>query len=134
MDDNKAPTPAELTILIAGAVMLVASFLTFAEKTNAWGTYLFPIATLLPLYGTVMALEIGLTKFAGVKLPERVVGFTMEQVHLVVGLLAGFMAIGWLVTDISKKGIGFWLEVLGGLALAAGGVILQRERHTGAIG
>ena len=134
MDDNKSPTPAELTILIAGAVMLVASFLTFAANTNAWGTYLFPIATLLPLYGTVMALQIGLTKFAGVKLPDRLAGFTVEQVHLVLGLLAGFMAIGWLLTDISKKGIGYWLEVLGGLALAAGGVILQRERHTGAIG
>ena len=41
--------------MIAGAVMLVASFLTFAGNTSAWGRYLFPVATLLPLYGTVMA-------------------------------------------------------------------------------
>ncbi len=132
--DNKSPTPAELTILIAGAVMLVASFLTFAFNRSAWGSYLFPIATLLPLYGTVMALQIGLTKFANVKLPDQVAGFTMEQLHLVIGLLAGFMAIGWLITDLRQKGVGLWLEVLGGLALAAGGVMLQRERHTGAIG
>ena len=42
MDGNKPPTPAELTILIAGAVMLVASFFDFAGNTNAWGTYLVP--------------------------------------------------------------------------------------------
>ena len=114
--------------------MLVASFLTFAADTHAWGKYLFPIATLLPLYGIVMALQIGLTKFANVDLPDQVAGFTMEQVHLVLGLFAGFMAFGWLLTDIAEKGIGFWLEVLGGFALAAGGVMLQRERNTGAIG
>jgi hypothetical protein len=134
VDGNKSPTPAELTILIAGAVMLIGSFFDFAGSTNAWGTYLFPIATLLPLYGVVMALQIGLTKFANVSLPQQVVGFTWEQVHLVLGLLAGFMAIGWLITDISSKGFGFWLEVLGGVAVAAGALVLQRERNTGAIG
>ena len=134
MDDNKPPTPAELTILIAGAVMLVASFLSFAGNTSAWGRYLFPIATLLPLYGIVMALQVGLTKFANISLPDRIVGFTWEQVHLVLGLLAGLMAVAWLITDTGNKQIGQWLEVLGGIALAVGAVMMQRERHTGAIG
>jgi len=134
VDADKAPTPAELTILIAGAVMLVGSFFDFAGPTNAWGTYLFPLATLLPVYGTLMALEIGLTKFADVSLPDRVLGFTREQLHLVVGLLTGFMAIGWLITDIPSKGIGYWLEVLAGISIASGALVLQRERDTGAIG
>jgi hypothetical protein len=134
VDADSPPTPAELTILIAGAVMLVGSFFDFAGSTNAWGTYLFPLATLLPLYGTLMALQIGLRKFANVTLPDVVVGFTWEQAQLVFGLLAGFMAIGWLVTDIGSKGIGYWLEVLGGLAIAAGAVVLQRERDAGATG
>ena len=137
MDGTKPPTTSELIIMIAGAVMLVGSFLSFARfvgNTNAWGTYLFPIATLLPLYGVVMALQIALSKWANVKLPPSVAGFTWEQVHLVLGLLAGFMAIGWLITDLQNKGIGFWLEVLGGIALAVGAVMMQRERHTGAIG
>ena len=37
-----------------------------------------------------------------------------------LGLLAGFMAIGWLFTDLASKGFGYWLEVLGGIAIAAG--------------
>lgn len=134
MDGKTQPTTSELIIMIAGAVMLVASFLDFAGKTSAWGEFLFPLATLLPLYGVIMALQIALTKFANVNLPDTLAGFTWEQVHLVLGLFAGLMAIGWLVTDISSKGIGFWLEVLGGIALAVGAVMMQRERQTGAIG
>jgi hypothetical protein len=132
--NNKSPTPAELTILIAGAVMLVASFLEFAAKSNAWSSAWFPLATLLPLYGVIMALQIGLTQLANVTLPKRVLGFTWEQVHLVLGLLAGVMAAAWLVTDTGTREIGEWIEVLGGFALAYGAITLQRERHTGAIG
>jgi len=138
VDGKAQPTTSELIIMIAGAVMLVASFLKFAQvdvnSASAWGQYLFPIATLLPLYGVIMAAEIALTKFSTVKLPEKLVGFTWEQVHLVLGLLAGFMAIGWLITDIRGKGIGYWLEVLGGIALAVGALMMQRERQTGAVG
>jgi len=138
VDGKTQPTTSELIIMIAGAVLLVASFLKFAQidvkSGSAWGKFLFPIATLLPVYGVIMAAQIALTKFASVKLPEAVVGFTWEQVHLVLGLLAGFMAVGWLITDIHGKGVGYWLEVLGGIALAVGGVMMQRERQTGAIG
>jgi hypothetical protein len=134
MADRQPPTPGEIVIMAAGAVMLIFSFVDFAPKTNSWGTGLFPIATLLPLYGVIMALQIGLTKFANVKLPDSIVGFTWEQVHLALGLMAALMAIGWLLTDVGGKKIGLWFEVLGGIALAVGAFLLQRERHTGAIG
>ena len=129
VDGKTPPTTSELIIMIAGAVMLVASFLDFAYKSSSWSTGAFPIATLLPLYGVIMALQIVLTKFANVNLPDKVVGFTWEQVHLVLGFLAGFMAIGWLITDLSNKGIGLYLEILGGIALAVGAVMMQRERQ-----
>jgi hypothetical protein len=131
VDGKTQPTTSELIIMIAGAVMLVASFLHFAGDTSAWGRYLFPIATLLPLYGVIMAAQIALTKFASVKLPDQVAGFTWEQVHLVLGLMAGLMAIAWLITDTGDKQIGEWLEVIGGIALAFGAANLQRERNTG---
>jgi hypothetical protein len=135
MADRQSPTPAEITIMAAGAVMLIFSFLDFATKTSAWGSHLFPIATLLPLYGLVMAIHIALTKFASVKLPDSVLGFTWEQVHLALGSMAALMAIGWLLTDIpGGKKIGAWFEILGGIALVVGALLLQRERNTGAIG
>jgi hypothetical protein len=134
MADQQSPTPGETTIVAAGAVMLVFSFVSFAGNTNAWGSGLFPIATLLPLYGLVMALHITLTKFASLKLPESILGFTWEQIHLALGAMAALMAIGWLLTDYGNKQIGMWFEILGGIALVVGAVLLQRERNTGAIG
>jgi hypothetical protein len=134
MADRQSPTPGEIIIMAAGAVMIVFSFLHFAADRSAWGSGLFPIATLLPLYGLVMALQIALTKFASVKLPDTVLGFTWEQVHLALGAMAALMAFGWLVTDYGDKQIGMWFEILGGFALVVGAVLLQRERNTGAIG
>jgi hypothetical protein len=95
---------------------------------------LFPIATLLPLYGLVMGLQIALTKFASLRLPHSVLGFTWEQIHLALGVMAALMAFGWLSTDYGHKQIGMWFEILGGIALVVGAVMLQRERNTGAIG
>jgi len=134
MADRQSPTPGEIVIMAAGAVMLVFSFLHFAGDTSAWGSGLFPIATLLPLYGVLMALQVALTKFAGVNLPDSVGGFTWEQVHLVLGAMAALMAVGWLLTDYGDKQVGAWFEILGGIALVVGAVMLQRERNTGAIG
>ncbi len=138
MADTKSPTPGEITIMAAGAVMLIFSFLNFAGSgkfgVSAWGSGLFPIATLLPLYGLIMGLQIALTKFASVKLPDSVLGFTWEQIHLALGAMAALMAIGWLATNTGDKQIGQWFEILGGIALVVGAVLLQRERNTGAIG
>jgi hypothetical protein len=134
MADRQSPTPGEITIMAAGAVMLVFSFLHFAGNRSAWGSGLFPIATLLPLYGLVMGLQIALTKYASVKLPAMVLGLTWEQIHLALGIMAGLMALGWLITDYGNKQVGMWFEILGGIALGVGAVMLQRERNTGAIG
>jgi hypothetical protein len=134
MADRQSPTPGEITIMAAGVVMIIFSFLHFAGDRSAWGSGLFPIATLLPLYGLVMGLQIALTKFASLNLPQTVIGFTWEQVHLALGAMAALMALGWLVTDYGDKQIGMWFEILGGFALVVGAVVLQRERNTGAIG
>ena len=133
MNGNKSPTPAELTILVAGGVMLVASFLDFEGDTSAWGKYLFPLTALLPIYGVIMAAQVALTAVLGMKLPPRVAGFTWEQVHLVLGLFAGLLALAWMVTDTGKKPIGQWLIIASGFALAIGALRMQRERHTGAL-
>jgi hypothetical protein len=131
--DGHKPTPAELTILIAGGVMLIASFLHFQGSSSAWDRS-YPVVALLPLYGVIMAAEIAITDLAGVKLPGRVAGFTWEQVHLVLGIMAALMAVAWILTDTGKKPIGQWLEIAGGIALAVGAIRIQRERRTGAIG
>lgn len=127
------PTPAEIAILAGGVVALVGSFLDFAGETSAWGSGWFPVVTLIPLYGVVMALHVALTKFASVDLPDRIVGFTWEQLHLVLGFFAALMSLFWLVAA-EDTGAGLWLMLLGSIALVVGAVMLQNERSTGALG
>jgi hypothetical protein len=134
--DNKQPTPGEITIMVAGAVMLIFSFFDFGRfvsKESAWGSGLFPIATLIPIYGVLMALQIAVTKFGNVNLPDRVAGFTWEQVHLLLGAFALLMSLGWIVSGLDDKGIGLWVLFLGSIGLVVGAVMLQRERNTGAL-
>jgi hypothetical protein len=131
--DRGQPSPGEWAILAGGVVALVGSFLDFAGDTSAWGSGPFPIVTLIPIYCVVMAVQIALTRFASTALPERVAGFTWEQVHLVLGFFAALMALFWLVAADDTGG-GLWLILLGAAACLAGAVMLQRERATGAIG
>jgi hypothetical protein len=131
--DNKQPTPGEIIIMAAGAVMLIFSFFDFAGSTSAWGSGLFPVATLIAIYGIVMAVQVAVTTFAKVDLPDRVAGFTWEQVHLVLGVFALLMALGWLISGVPDKGIGLWFLLLGSIGLVVGAVMLQRERNTGAL-
>ena len=134
MADGQQPTPGEIVIMASGAVMLIFSFLDFSAKQNAWQRPWFPIATLLPLYGVVMAVQIVIARFANVKLPPRVAGFTWEQLHLALGLMVALMAAGWLITDTGNKNVGLWFEVFGAIGLVVGAFMLQRERNTGVIG
>ena len=69
--EKQKPTTAELTIMIAGAVMLIGSFVSFYSggSSSAWSSGLFPVATLMPLYGVIMGGEIVVTKFAGSSFP-----------------------------------------------------------------
>jgi hypothetical protein len=125
-------TPGEWIIMGAGVVMLIASFLDFAVKTSAWGSGFFPIATLSALYGILMGAQVAIVKFAGASFPERIAGFTWEQIHLALAVMALLMSIGWLISGIPSKGIGLWLLLIGSIGLTVGAVLLQRERHTGA--
>src|SRR5258707_9669756 len=91
--DGHKPTPAELTIVIACGVMLLASFLHFAGGTSGWGRYVFPVPALLPIYGVIMSGQVALTNFPGPKLPRRRFRFTGEQGHLWLGPFAWLLAV-----------------------------------------
>jgi hypothetical protein len=134
--EKEKPTTAELTIMISGAVMLVGSFISFYSggSSSAWSTGLLPVATLLPLYGVIMAGEIALTKFAGAKLPERIGTFTWEQIHLALAIFAAVLALGFLITKNPGLGGGVFIELIAAGGLVYGAIVLQKERNTGAIG
>jgi hypothetical protein len=134
MEANQA-RPAEIVIMTAGVVTVIGAFLPFWElplvgSTNAWGRLLFPVATLMPVFGLVMATQVAAARFANVRFPDRVMGFTWPQVHLVLGSFAALLALCYLVVDkgVMSFGVGYWIVLLGCLGLVTGAVLLERER------
>ena len=138
MDRTKL-SPADIVILAAGAVMLIGSFLNFYTfagfSASAWsganGLGVFGIATVAVLCGVVMAAQVALAAFAnGTTLPDRILGFTWDQLHLALGFQAALLMLSFLIRSKSpfSFGIGFWLMLLSAIALLVGAVM----RVTGA--
>ena len=102
------------------------------DSYSAWShqaPLLFPVSVLPALFGIVMALQIALTSFANVKLPEKVLGFTWKQIHLVLGAQAALMMLLYVIVDKrgASYGAGFWLMFLASIGLVVGAVMLTRE-------
>jgi hypothetical protein len=146
--NGKKVTPGEITIMAAGAVALIFSFLDFyggpdipeTELPNGetigggggfslWSSGLLPVGTLMVIFCVVMALHIALTKFTTVNVPERVAGLTWTQIHLVLGFFAALYAVAFLLTEGGEKEIGFWLVFLACIAAFAGAILLRKERE-----
>jgi hypothetical protein len=142
--DKVKLTPANIVILASGVVILIASFLAFYkidipsfevlgesvgggdQTSNAWSSGLFPVATLVAIYGVLMAVQVGL-RAANVQLPDHVAGFTWNQVHLVLGAQCVILMVAFLIQDSPDKGIGFWLMLLASIGLLVGAVMRTRE-------
>ena len=81
-----------------------------------------------------MAAQVALVAFApGVNLPDRVLGFTWTQIHLVLGFQATIMMLAFLIqsTSPSDKGIGLFLMLLAAIALLVGAVLRMQEQPSG---
>jgi hypothetical protein len=130
--------PADVVIMAAGAVMLIGSFLAFYEvpdfagsvTVSAWDRGLFMIATLPAFLGTLMALQIGLAAFGNITMPNRVLGLTWDQFHIVLSFQAALLMLAFLAQakpSFVQYGVGFWLMVGG-----AGGLVLGALIRVGA--
>jgi hypothetical protein len=131
--------PGEITIMGAGVLALVCSFLDFYSAdvgsggVSAWSSGLFPVATLMVVFVVIMALQVALAKFTSAR-PEPPFGFTWEQVHLVLGFFAMLYAIAFVLMDRgfnTDLGIGFWGILVACVAAFVGAVLLRRERGGG---
>lgn len=129
------PTPANLLIMVGGAVMLIGSFLAFykapGQSVTAWSSGLFGIATVVVLCGAAMGGQVALSIYAtGVSLPPKLFGLTWDQVHLALGFQAAIMMLAYLFLNhgIASFGIGFWMMLISAIALFAG-AIMRANRH-----
>lgn len=127
-------TPGRITVMVGGGATVIGSFLPFytapfGGDVSAWSKGLFPVATYIALFGLLLGAHAALVSFASTSLPDRPFGFTWVQVHLVLGFFALLLAVGYLGTERGGLGlgIGFWLMLLGAVALFVGAIIESGE-------
>ena len=130
--DKQQPSPGEWAMMGGGVVALLGSFLDFAYDTSSWGKGAFPIATIIPLYGIVVGVLVALTRFANVKLPANVLGFSWNQIYLVLGFFASLMALFALVS-VEDSGAGLYLILIASIAVLVGAVLVEREHAPGTL-
>jgi hypothetical protein len=128
-------TPANI-IIIAGALLaFVGSFLSFEKITfgglsrsvgSSWSDHFFIMATLPALLVLAMGVLAALESFAqNVAIPSRVLGFTLDQVHVILGFQATIMMLAWAIVDFFglSKGIGLYLMLFGAIACLVGAIV-----------
>src|SRR4051794_15794843 len=131
---RKTPTPAEIVIMAGGGVVLIFSFLAFYSapfgdaSLNAWDTGLFPVATLTVLFAVAAAVLVALGVF-GVNVPDKIASFSRTQILLVCGAFATLQSLAYLLVDhlSADLGVGFWLMLLGSIAVLVGAIMMFRE-------
>jgi hypothetical protein len=128
-------TPGEIVIVASGAVALLFSFFPWytagSARYSAWGSGLFPVATLVPILATVMLAQILVDKLSVASVPRHLGDFTWEQIHLVAAVGAAVLVFCYLLVDRggADLGVGFYFDLLAAGGLVVGAVLIRGERR-----
>lgn len=122
--------PGQIAALVGGVLILISSFVSwwgfFGFSVNAYNGDLFGFTGIFLL---VLSLDIivvtAIQAFAPqVNLPERVLGFTLNELTLFAGFAAFVWGFSIAFLDGSKGGT--LLCALGGIVVVVGAVLEQR--------
>ena len=79
MEIEKNPTPAEIVVMAGAGAAFLFSFFPFYSgrggvgNISAWGSGLFPVATLIVLFAVAAGVLVALVRFANVQYPKTTV-------------------------------------------------------------
>jgi uncharacterized membrane protein AbrB (regulator of aidB expression) len=125
---KKQISVANLVMLVGGAITFLFSFFDFIGSgsvgTSAWGTGLFPVATIPAILGAAMVV-ICVLELVGTKLPEPVLTFNWRQILLTWGIVAFTIMLAFLLLDKTGRSlqVGGILMLLGSVAMLVGSVL-----------
>lgn len=121
---------ANLVMLAGAVVTLLFSFFDFFDRGgNAWDTDFLAFASTVP---AILALVMGVwivLELMGVSLPEQLLTFNRAQLKATWGIAAAGIMLSWITTD-PDKGVGYWLMLIGSIAMAVGAVMALLGKGT----
>jgi len=101
--DNSDLKPSTIMLIAGGAVMLLSTFLDwvsfgsgdFKIGANGWETDGFGLQGIfVAIIGLAIGGVVAARQFGNVSMPDRILGFDHDQLHLALGLSAFLIAFG----------------------------------------
>ena len=116
---------ANLVMLAGGAVTLLFSFFDFWSYGSAWDTDAGAWVTTIPAILALAMVVWSVLELVGTQLPAQVLTFNSNQMKATWGIGASGVMLAFLISDSggADRGIGFWLMLLGSIAMATGAVM-----------
>ena len=139
---EKNATPGEILVMAGAGLALVFSFLpfykvefgNFSDNTSAWGSGLFPVATLIPIFAVIAGVMVALVRFGNVRYPPGgFLGFGWNSLLLALTFFAAVLAVAYLIVDKGPGGglgFGYWLVLIGAVGSLVGAVLMMNEAKT----
>ncbi len=119
-DDIKTST---IMLIAGGTVLLISTFLDWLDagpfSQSGWSTDAFGLSGIfVAVIGVAVAGGTVATKFAGVSLPDEIIGFSRDQLHLALGFAAFLITFGLQFGNSS--GIGVLIGWIASAVIVAG--------------
>ena len=133
---KKQLSVANLVMLAGSVVAFIFSFLAFYkfgdDGQSAWSGDAFAFATAVPAILALALAVVIVLELVGVDLPGEVLTFNWSQIKATWGIAAFGIMLSWLTVDSggADKGIGFWLMMLGSIAMAVGAIMALLGKGT----
>jgi hypothetical protein len=125
MDNNIKPST--IMLIAGGIVLLVSTFLDWASFDTGFGSVGFSgwetegfglLGILCALIGLLIGGGVALRQFGNVSMPDNILGFNHDQIHLILGCEAFIITFGLVFRG--DVGIGLWLGLVASAVIVAG--------------
>ena len=136
MDKFNAMSIGEKGILIAGAVLLIASFLPWYRvdlgpfgdiSRSGWQSPGALWSMLAVFIGLAMAIAVALKNFTDVELPDKPAGRSWTEIYLGASVIAALSILIKIINENEFMSFGFYLGIICVAALVGASAMLFRE-------
>lgn len=131
MDNNVKPST--IMLIAGGVVLFIATLLDWQSSGsvgfNGWETDFYGLhGIIVALIAADVAVTAALRQFTDVNLPDQILGFSVNQLNLVLGFAAFLITFGNIVLE--SVAIGIHLGWIASAVIVAAAIMDMREGDT----